>query len=120
MKTITDFDSALLYINRLGFSGGKYPGWIPEAQRRLCLVSDALYAAAGEAYPYRVKFYAHKSDEGFRYCWLGYFEVRTDQGTRYVLCDRLDRDYRSMDKSPAIVTLRPTMSSYTARYFSPG
>lgn len=105
MKTITNFDNALEYINRLGFSGGKGPGWIPEAQRRLCLIESALYKAANNAYPYRVVFHTHKDRyTRYTYPWLGWFEIHAGESVKYVLCSRLDDSRLSQW---AIVNRRP-------------
>jgi len=64
MKTIADFDSAIKYVSRLGFTARPgFPGWIPAAQKRMCNVADALLMAAGKQYPFTVHY--HRKQTAF-------------------------------------------------------
>jgi hypothetical protein len=93
-KVIDTYDSALEYINRLGFgSAGKPIAW---RQSDLCNVADAILRAAGvpegklENYPYfdqpfKVRFHRHTID-GFSYPWLSRFTVWGVNGKVTVYC----------------------------------
>ena len=55
---INNFDEGLTYVNRLGFTERPgFPGWIPAAQKRMCDTENALFVAAGHAYPFTVHFF---------------------------------------------------------------
>ena len=69
---MTSIDDTLVYVNKLGFGISRkyrYPGWIPEAQRRLVKVETSLASVFG--YP----FYVHYSRKNSR------FFVRSVDGT---------------------------------------
>lgn len=95
MKTIDSFDTLLHYVNRLGFAGS---GSIQIRQDNLCCVCDAIMASAGailgpegKGFPFKVRFHNHVASNGFRYPWLGVFEIKTVDGTRKALnVERLD------------------------------
>lgn len=73
LKVIQSFDDALTYVARCGFTiPARYasPGWIPEAQHRLCQATDALLKASGNEswytqtfVPFRVQFKPYFTDE---------------------------------------------------------
>lgn len=57
MVTIENFDDALHYVHRLGFTvKSGFPGWIPQAQARMCNVTDKLWQGANKVYPYTVHY----------------------------------------------------------------
>lgn len=88
MKTIRSVDDAWDYVRRLGFGERPgSPGWIPEAQRRIDIVTRALLAASGQSSwyqktfkPFKVKFHRYKSPEGHIFPWRSAFLVVGDDG----------------------------------------
>lgn len=77
MKQIDSFQTALKYVNNLGFATS---GNIAYQQAALCSVTDALFDAAGKAYPFKVCYHRYTSPEGFTYPWLGSFDVNGKNG----------------------------------------
>jgi len=88
MKKITSVDDAWAYCKKLGFGERPgYPGWIPESQRRLSAVVDALLAASGQSTwfqktfkPFKVEFHRYKSPEGHSFPWRSAFLVVNEEG----------------------------------------
>jgi hypothetical protein len=61
MTKINDFDGGLRYVSRMGFTAKPgVPGWIVEAQARMCDAEDALFRAAGGTYPFTVHYFRKK------------------------------------------------------------
>jgi hypothetical protein len=76
MKTVTDFDEAIKYVHRLGFTP---QGNIQHQQASLCHLVTALEQVAG-GYPYKVVFHRHVSHAGVSFLWLGEFVIYGKRG----------------------------------------
>jgi len=86
MATLKHWRDTLDYVSRLGFAGS---GSIQARQDSLMCVVDAIERAAGVprgkgdiGYPIRITFKCYVDHgTGFRYPWLGRFEIRCANGT---------------------------------------
>lgn len=76
MKTVRDFDEAIEYVHRLGFTP---QGNIQHQQASLCHLVTALEQVAG-GYPYKVVFHRHVSHAGVSFPWLGEFVIYGRRG----------------------------------------
>jgi hypothetical protein len=79
MKELGSFQDTLEYVNRLGFVNPKDPIMYKHAD--LCAIASAIEKAAdkaqaGTTYPISIRFHTFVSDHGYRFPWLGYFEVK--------------------------------------------
>ncbi len=77
MKRIHDFDEAMGYVHRLGFTP---EGTIHHQHVCLCELCRALERTAG-GYPYSVRFHRHRSSTGVSFPWLGAFTISGQHGT---------------------------------------